>query len=283
MPEVGAELMRGRSINDGVDPHAARRRALPGRGDDVADPRRRGRDRRLLADRARRHRAPRDAERAVRRLAAIVESSLGRDLHLPARRRGALVEQGRGAARSATRRRRWRGARSSILSHAGPRGPRRCTTFFDALERGETVEREALAVRKDGEPDQPRLHGVPDPRRPRRDPGRRHDRARRDRAAAARGAAAPGAEDGGRRPARGRHRARLQQPADGHHGLRPARPGARRRGAGRRRAGGDRARGGRGRPSSRASCWPSRGASGWTRSCSTSARSRAGWRRCCGG
>jgi two-component system cell cycle sensor histidine kinase/response regulator CckA len=37
------------------------------------------------------------------------------------------------------------------------------------------------------------------------------------------------------------------------------------------------------RPSSRASCWRSRAASGSTRSCSTSARSRAAWSRCCGG
>ena len=49
------------------------------------------------------------------------------------------------------------------------------------------------------------------------------DRARHHRAPRARGAAAPGAEDGGDRPARGRHRARLQQPADGDRRLRPAR------------------------------------------------------------
>ncbi len=45
----------------------------------------------------------------------------------------------------------------------------------------------------------------------------------RGRAHPARGAAAPGAEDGGDRPAHRRHRARLQQPAHQHHGLRVAR------------------------------------------------------------
>ena len=44
-----------------------------------------------------------------------------------------------------------------------------------------------------------------------RDP---HDRARHQRSREARGSAAPGAEDGGGRPARRRHRPRLQQPAD---------------------------------------------------------------------
>ena len=55
-------------------------------------------------------------------------------------------------------------------------------------------------------------------------PGRRHRAAGRGhhRAADARGAAAAGAEDGGDRPARRRHRARLQQPADGDHRLRRA-------------------------------------------------------------
>ena len=48
--------------------------------------------------------------------------------------------------------------------------------------------------------------------------GRRHDRAE-----GARGPDRPGPEDAGGRPARRRHRARLQQRADGHHhGLRPA-------------------------------------------------------------
>ena len=45
-------------------------------------------------------------------------------------------------------------------------------------------------------------------------------------AAAARGAAPPVPEDGRDRPARGRHRARLQQPADRHRGARPDDPGA---------------------------------------------------------
>ena len=44
-----------------------------------------------------------------------------------------------------------------------------------------------------------------------RDP---HDRARHQRSREARGSAAPGAEDGSGRPARRRHRPRLQQPAD---------------------------------------------------------------------
>ena len=56
----------------------------------------------------------------------------------------------------------------------------------------------------------------------------------RERARAARGAAAPGAEDGGDRPADRRHRARLQQPAHQHHGLRDA--GQRARGVARRSA-----------------------------------------------
>ncbi len=48
--------------------------------------------------------------------------------------------------------------------------------------------------------------------------GRARDRvhSRRDERASPRGAAPPGAEDGGRRPARRRHRARLQQPAHRH-------------------------------------------------------------------
>ena len=49
-------------------------------------------------------------------------------------------------------------------------------------------------------------------RQPARDP---HHRARHQRSREARGSAAPGAEDGGGRPPRRRHRARLQQPADG--------------------------------------------------------------------
>ena len=47
----------------------------------------------------------------------------------------------------------------------------------------------------------------------------------RHRAEEPRGAAPPGAEDGGGRPARRRHRARLQQPAHGHPGLRRAAAG----------------------------------------------------------
>ena len=64
------------------------------------------------------------------------------------------------------------------------------------------------------------------------DPG--PDRASQGRAGAspARGPAAPGAEDGGDRPADGRHRARLQQPADVDHGLRCTRGRAGRRARG---------------------------------------------------
>ncbi len=73
--------------------------------------------------------------------------------------------------------------------------------------------------------------------------------ARRHRAARARGAAAPGPEDGGGRPARGRDRARLQQPADGDLGLRRDRPPPDRRRPGLGRAGRDAARRrARGRP-----------------------------------
>ena len=66
--------------------------------------------------------------------------------------------------------------------------------------------------------------------------------ARHHRAARARGPAAPGAEDGGRRAARRRDRARLQQPADGHRRLRRDRAAADRRRPGRERAGRDPAR-----------------------------------------
>src|SRR3954468_7152540 len=62
--------------------------------------------------------------------------------------------------------------------------------------------------------------------------GARHHcpQARRGRARRAGSAAPPGAEDGGDRPPHRRHRARLQQPAREHHGLRGAGRGTRSRG-----------------------------------------------------
>ena len=88
------------------------------------------------------------------------------------------------------------------------------------------------------------------PRRLRRKAPRSHGRPGRLGPRASRGAAPPVAEDGGRRPARGRRRPRLQQPSHGHfRELRPAplrRPG--RRPGARPADGHSRRRGARGQP-----------------------------------
>ena len=80
-------------------------------------------------------------------------------------------------------------------------------------ERVPSVQLAMRGVRKDGEVIQVEAfcsrHRV---RQPARDP---RDRARHQRSREARGSAAPGAEDGSGRPPGRRHRARLQQPADG--------------------------------------------------------------------
>ena len=107
---------------------------------------------------------------------------------------------------------------------------------------------------------------------PRRRPAGRHpgDRPRRQRAARARGAAAPGPEDGGRRPARGRRRARLQQPPDRDHAATASSRSA--VWTGRLQAAlehrGDQAVGGPGERASPASCSPSAASRSCSRSCS---------------
>ena len=178
-----------------------------------------GRDRRLLADRARHHR------RAAR----------------PSRRCGGW--------RRSSRAPRTRSTRSSPTARCS-RGTRaRSGTFgYEAAEIAGRSVAIAVGRRPDAAPGARVLRRARPRARPssaRRSRGARTARrstspTRRSRSATttarslaggmiardvteqrqARGAAAPGAEDGGGRPARGRHRARLQQPADRHHGLR---------------------------------------------------------------
>ena len=116
------------------------------------------------------------------------------------------------------------------LRRPGAGGAReaRCTARVIA---GESVQFEVAGRRKDGTRFEVEMRAVPILYR-----GQPHalgmarditGRARRSRARAARSAAAPGAEHGGDRPPDRRHRARLQQPAGEHHGLRRARLRAR--------------------------------------------------------
>ena len=219
-------------------------------------------------------------EAAARRLAALVESSADAIVPSALDGRGRDLERGRRAHLRLRARGGLRAPLDELIVPPERRGSARrrarasCEAGLDRRPRPSTCGATGRSSRSR------RRLGDPEPRA-----SRRHlaDRARHHRAPRARGAAAPGAEDGGGRAARGRDRARLQQPADGDRGLRAARPRARRRGRGRGRAGRDRARGRARRRSSRASCSRSRAARCSTRSCSTWRRSCAGWRRCSGG
>ena len=91
----------------------------------------------------------REAERAVRRLAAIVESSS--DAIYTFQLDGAVLSWNKGAERTLGYEAAEIAGRSVvILSNAGPDAAQ-VHEFFAALNRGETVEREAIARRKDGE------------------------------------------------------------------------------------------------------------------------------------
>ena len=92
-----------------------------------------------------------------------------------------------------------------------PQGARRVPRA--AAPRGQPRQRREPGAPQGRQPHLDRRERLADLRRGRRGDPARH-RLRHDRAPPARGAAAAVAEDGGRRPAGRRHRARLQQPAD---------------------------------------------------------------------
>ena len=149
MPEVGAELKSGGSVNDEVDPHAARRRASSRRGDGVADQRRRRARSAGISLIARDITGRREAERAVRRLAAIVESSS--DAIYTFQLDGAVLSWNKGAERTLGYEAAEIAGRSVvILSNAGPDVRAGARVLRGAQAAGETVEREAMARRKDG-------------------------------------------------------------------------------------------------------------------------------------
>ena len=133
----------------------------------------------------------------------------------PAYERMYGYSRARGAGRVA-RTRAARGVSAAAGRHHPPHARRRQLLRRD---RDRAARRGALSDRGAHRPDPAsrRAARAGDDPRPDRAP------AGRGGARPARGAAAPGAEDGGDRPAHRRHRARLQQPAHQHHGLRGAR------------------------------------------------------------
>ena len=149
MPEVGAELMAGRSVHDesihmrrdgGRFPAEATTSPIRDAQGEIAG----------FSLIARDVTGRRDAERAVRRLAAIVESSS--DAIYTFQPDGAVLSWNKGAERTFGYEAAEIAGRSVVtLSHAGADSPQ-VQEFFAALERGETVEREAMARRKDGVP-----------------------------------------------------------------------------------------------------------------------------------
>ncbi len=148
MPEVGAELMSGRSIHDesihmrrdgGRFPAEATTSPIRDAEGEIAG----------FSLIARDITGRREAERAVRRLAAIVESSS--DAIYTFQLDGAVLSWNKGAERTLGYEAAEIAGRSVvILSNAGPDAAQ-VHEFFAALNRGETVEREAIARRKDGE------------------------------------------------------------------------------------------------------------------------------------
>ena len=140
------------------------------------------------------------------------------DGHLRSINRAGLGGDGlrpRGDRRPVDPRSRHRGDAAALRgAAAGGRRRRRAGPDRDRHHRQERTPRAARSGRLD-----------PGRRRP--EPDHPGDRARPDDARALRGSAAPVAEDGGGRPARRRHRPRLQQPADGDPGLRRHLPSGR--------------------------------------------------------
>ena len=125
-----------------------------------------------------------------------------------------LVPDARGAARHAARHV-WRHPRSLPPVHLsrGPAGGRSEHRARDArAHRLEHSLSHHVAGRHAALDQRRRTHVL---RRRGTAGARGGHRSRRDRTALARGTVSPGAEDGGDRPAGRRHRARLQQPADG--------------------------------------------------------------------
>ena len=216
----------------------------------------------------------------MRRLAAIVESSS--DAIYTFQPDGAVLSWNKGAERTFGYGAAEIAGRSVVtLSHAGAQSAQ-VREFFDALERGETVEREALAVRKDGAPIDLAYtafpirddHGVIQAggmiARDVTEQRRLEEQLRQAQKMEAVGQLAGGiAHDFNNLLTVITGYGQLARALVGRGRARPSW----RRSSARRCA----------RPSSRASCWPSRAGSGSTPSCSTSARSRVGWRRCCGG
>ena len=172
----------GRHAGGGARHHRAapRRRSAARRRGEVPRPRRAVADGRLHP-----------AERA----AGLRQSEGGRDARLHAAGADRRADAVRVRARA--------GSRAGQRSAGAPRSRRACRACSwrvrGVRKDGEVIQVEAFcSVTEFG--NQPR-----DSR----------DRARHQRSREARGSAAPGAEDGSGRPPRRRHRARLQQPADG--------------------------------------------------------------------
>ena len=110
----------------------------------------------------------------MRRLAAIVESSS--DAIYTFQLDGAVLSWNNGAERTFGYEAAEIAGRSVVMLSQRRPDAAQVHEFFAALERGRDRRARGGGAAQGRRGHQPRLHGVPDPRRPRRDPGGRHDR-----------------------------------------------------------------------------------------------------------